>query len=105
METVTSTMYDLELRVPTEADWDWIRPIIEQQYKRERRTRQQVTTMLSAQHGIKITQVHFIVNVSLMPTTDQREHVQEARQQVAAGQEEEKVRNGVRSKEDPAACS
>jgi len=44
-----------EPRLPTNADWIWLRPIIKQEYKHAGKTRQQVCEMLLTQYGIKIT--------------------------------------------------
>ncbi|KAK5101453.1 hypothetical protein LTR70_000819 [Exophiala xenobiotica] len=54
-----------EPRLPTNADWTWLRPIIEQEYKHAGKTRQQVCEMLLTQHGIKITENVFKKRISL----------------------------------------
>ncbi|KAK5942989.1 hypothetical protein PMZ80_003994 [Knufia obscura] len=55
---------EARLRKPNEADWSWIRPIIEQEYKHAGRTRQEVCAMLSTQFGIAITENMFKKRIS-----------------------------------------
>lgn len=55
MDITGSTTARTKPRRPNEADWTWLRPVIEQEYKKEGKTRQQVCASLLALYGIEIT--------------------------------------------------